>query len=201
MSISSSTNTATTSFSRKSTRSRISRRSSSSTSTFSNGCLIPRRRNALRVLQATRLPWNLPSPVSRLHALCVLVPHAEKEEEVKDKHQDYLEWFVLTVLMMAVAIFLGAVIGNADEIDKPEKGCVLQGCTLEGNPWFIFFVKVGNSEYNDQDDRPQILGYNPEDIHKDKEGKVILVTQLQERFIKAGRAGRIGHCLCHCPAW
>lgn len=90
---------------------------------------------------------------------------------------------------------------NPLHAQSPVRGCLMLGCSIQGNMLFDFFVKVDDSEYDAEDGSPQILGYRPEDVHRDKDGKVELETVLASRFIRGGSVGSLPGCVCHCPNW
>lgn len=75
------------------------------------------------------------------------------------------------------------------------------GTTTSRQMVFIFFVKVADSDYDSENGEPQIWGYNPEEVEKDKEGKIRFREVSAEKFVKAGRVGHLLGATCHCPAW
>lgn len=106
----------------------------------------------------------------------------------------------MKILRCSVLVLIfGLIPIRAEEIVPTEntKGCIFTGTSVEGNCLFIFFVKVADSEYESENGEPQIWGYNPEDIHKDKNGKPFYVTFPANKFTKAGWP----HGRCHCPNW
>ena len=88
---------------------------------------------------------------------------------------------------------------RAEEITPTEntKGCVLKDYSTVGDCRFILFMKVADAEYESANGEPQIWGYDPQDIHKDRKGNPFYVLALSNKFVKSGWIrGR-----CHCPAW
>lgn len=94
---------------------------------------------------------------------------------------------------------------SAEEIQPTEDvhGCHMLGCSSGGNCIFEFFIKVAGNESDSDNGDSQIWGYNPEDIHKDKNGRPFYVTISEKRFVKAGTFKHLEHssCMCHCPVW
>jgi len=94
---------------------------------------------------------------------------------------------------------------QAEDIQPTEntKGCYVAACSSGGNCVLDPFIRVANNENNSEDDEPQVWGYNPRDIHKDRNGTPFYITILERKFLKAGWVKHVEHtsCVCHCPQW
>lgn len=109
----------------------------------------------------------------------------------------------MKILLWATILALNSMVGVTEEVKPTEstKGCVMKFCDISGGGSTEYFVKVADDENDSDDGEPQIWGYDPLNIHKDKQGHVIFQRELEKNFIRAGGAGMRGGCTFHCPLY
>jgi hypothetical protein len=107
--------------------------------------------------------------------------------------------FLLFGLILMVSPFL---YGEEVKVTEVTKGCVVLYCSYSGSAVMKSFVKVADSEQDDADtDEPQIWGYDPSNVTKDKSGKIIFERVKEKQFIRRGGYKTQGACTAHCPLW
>lgn len=109
----------------------------------------------------------------------------------------------MKVAIWAVILSLNSMLGMTEEVTPTENthGCLARFCNLSGGCSTEYFVKVADDEYDSDDGESQIWGFNPNDKHYTRDGKLRFVPALAKNFIRAGGAAIIKGCTCHCPSW
>lgn len=101
--------------------------------------------------------------------------------------------FALAVLCFAFSIATA-------KADDTVKGAVVIGVTNSGNCLFRPFVKTADTDNYADDDRPQILGYEPGNVVV-KNGTVVLERVFEEQFIPLKGFKSVHGRLCKCPPY
>lgn len=100
------------------------------------------------------------------------------------------------IIFFLISIYATVVEGQVKEKSEWVKGGVYVGRSASGSCVSKPFVKVGDTENNADDDRQQILGYNPLDIQRNYKGDIVWERVYEDDFAEINHPYKSHPCRC-----